>query len=92
MRFTPGQFKTIINYLVDTTLKREFSAYISEFKRDVIVCIEHIGFLDGFNVYFTALPETQKKTERFSYVNGSDIDLEAHVREGIVRILGLSNI
>lgn len=90
MHYTPKQFKTVISHLVEIILHRELSAYKKQYEDiNPIVEIHHDKIADGFLVWFKVGGFV--KTD-FTYLNGSHDELDAHVREAIVRILGLSNI
>jgi len=93
MHYSPHQFRTVTNSLINEVLTREFSAYKSSFLKDITWETEHkyVTDGDGYLVTFKSNGVTDWSAS-FTYLNGSDRDLEAYVREAVVRIIRLSNI
>jgi len=91
MYYSPKQFNTVVNRLITETLLREFSFYNIYFTNHVTWETIYKEDGDGYLVMFRVDGSINEHAS-FTYLNGSDRDLEAYVREAIVRIVGLSNI
>ena len=89
MHYSPRQFKTTVNFLVETTLHRELSFYQSKYQElNPTIEIHHDEVTDGFLVWFRVDGVVR---QQFEYLNGKHDELEAHVREALCRLLDFHN-
>lgn len=91
MYYSPKQFNTVIKNLVNAVVTLQFSAYADYFNNHVTWETIYKEDGDGYLVMFRVDGSINEHAS-FTYLNGSDRDLEAYVREAVVRIIGLSNI
>ena len=89
MHYSPHQFKTTVNFLVETTLHRELSFYQSKYQElNPTIEIHHDEVTDGFLVWFKVDGVVK---QQFEYLNGKHDELEAHVREELCRLVEFHN-